>query len=464
MRSFFVENRMRICFVSLQFSPCVGGSQVRAEKQARQLQALGHEVTVLTLRLERGWKRAEILDGLSVVRVGGIYKHGGQLRIGRLGHFPVDIGMFLALWRLRHSHDVIHVFQVTPLAAVATLVGKLTQKPVIISVQNSGPSKLQKKQLEQGAVMMADTLTETSFLNLEFNDWVAETDDITALPQTALAGSAILNFLRKSKAYYQVLSNRGYDSLISHGFRAEQIVHISGSVDTEKFRPLLERMPDQMRSERDIICVARLEYGKGVDVLLHAWGRMLHAPAEWRAHLNLRLRLVGEGVLRPRMERIVAELGIADSVEFLGLRRDVVELLQQSWGFVLPSRWEGMPNALLEAMACGLPCVATRVSGSEDIISDNINGLLVEPEQPAEMAQALRRIIEDIGLAQRLGQEGRATVARHYQLSAIVEQCLQLYRCLLSRNKDGKGEAMSSQGQPLQHCISLTLEGRRNDE
>ena len=133
------------------------------------------------------------------------------------------------------------------------------------------------------------------------------------------------------------------------------------------------------------------------------------------------------------MERIAAELDIQDSVEFLGLRRDVVDLLQRSWAFVLPSRWEGMPNALLEAMACGLPCVATRVSGSEDLISDGVNGLLVEPEQPAEMALALRRIVENSDLAQRLGKEAHATVVRDYQLATIVDQCLELYRRLLTK-------------------------------
>jgi glycosyltransferase involved in cell wall biosynthesis len=182
--------------------------------------------------------------------------------------------------------------------------------------------------------------------------------------------------------------------------------------------------------------VARLDYAKGVDVLLHAWGRMLREPAEWRAHLKPRLRLLGDGKLKPQMEYIVAELGIQDSVEFLGERTDVIHFLQQSWGFVLPSRWEGMSNALLEAMACGLPCVATRVSGSEDIISDTVNGLLVEPEQPAEMARALRRIVEDADLAQRLGQAGRTSVVRDYQLNSVVEQCLEVYRRLLTRGKN----------------------------
>jgi glycosyltransferase involved in cell wall biosynthesis len=121
------------------------------------------------------------------------------------------------------------------------------------------------------------------------------------------------------------------------------------------------------------------------------------------------------------------ELGISDSVEFLGLHRDVIPLLQKAWGFILPSRWEGMPNALLEAMSCGIPSIATRVSGSEDIIKDGINGLLVEPEQPEQIAQALRRLIEDPELAQRLAEAGRATVLSEYQLLHAAERCLEFY-------------------------------------
>jgi glycosyltransferase involved in cell wall biosynthesis len=225
-------------------------------------------------------------------------------------------------------------------------------------------------------------------------------------------------------------------------------VHIPGSVDTEKFKPSPERGLDPVRLERTMICIARMDYAKGVDVLLHAWGRMMREPADWRAHLQPRLRLVGDGAYRSQMERIASELGIQDSVEFLGLRRDVVDLLQSSWGFVMPSRWEGMPNALLEAMACGLPCVATRVSGSEDAIKDGANGLLVEPEQPAAMAQALQRIIEDTDLAQRMGHEARATVVRDYQLAHIVEQCLELYQRLLTEEK--------------QNVLPLALERRGN--
>jgi glycosyltransferase involved in cell wall biosynthesis len=184
-----------------------------------------------------------------------------------------------------------------------------------------------------------------------------------------------------------------------------------------------------------MVSVARPSYSKGVDVLLHAWARMLRAPADWRAGLTPVLQVVGDGPLKSQMERIAGELGIMDSVEFLGWRTDIVDLLQQAWGFVLPSRWEGMPGALLEAMACGLPCIATRVSGSEDIICNGVDGLLVEPEQPAELADALRRVIQDTELARRLGREGRSKVVRSYQLRHVVEQCVALYRCLLAQDR-----------------------------
>lgn len=425
---------MRICLFAVMFSPFVGGAEVQAEKIARQLQLLGNEVTVITLRHRREWKQKEVLDGLPIIRVGGIYRRDGRLRIGKFGHLPIDIAMFLTLWRLRHSYDVIYAVQLSPPAVIAALIGKLTHKPVVLSIASTGPSEAQRKQLEGGAVLMADTLTDTSFLKVDFKGWRTGAGDIHYLPQLAL-GNAMLCFLRKSDAFYQILSTRSHSYLTSHGFRAEHIIRVPNGVDTERFHPAPERRPDPLKPERDIICVARLDYSKGVDVLLHAWGRMIREAAEWHVHLKSRLLLVGVGAVRPQMERIVKELGIQDSVEFLGLRTDIVDLLQQSWGFVMPSRWEGMPNALLEAMACGLPCVATRVSGSEDIITDGVNGLLVEPEQPAELAQALYRIIEDTDLAQRLGQEARTTVVRDYQLSNIVQQLLELYRRRLAREK-----------------------------
>jgi glycosyltransferase involved in cell wall biosynthesis len=437
-----VDNHLRICYLSNNFSPIVGGAEAQAEKQARQLQALGHEMTVVTLRIERRLKRQEVLAGLPVVRVGGLYKRSGRLRTGKLGHLPIALNMFLVLWRLRHTYDIIHAFQFSPIAAVAVLICKLTHKPVVVNLQSAGPCEMELPNRGREAMLMADTLSNTDFLKIDHSmSWAIGGSDLTRLPQVTFGGRAILNFLRRSDAFYRVLSTRCFSYLISQKFRADHIVRIPNGVNSEKFRPLAEQRPDATGPERIILCVARLEYPKGVDVLLHAWGRMMRAPQEWRASLTPRLCIVGDGRFKPQMERMVTELGIQESVEFLGLRKDVLDLLRSAWGFVLPSRWEGMPNALLEAMACGLPCVATRVSGSEDIITHGINGLLVQPEQPAEMAQALRRLLEDPGFARHLGQEGRNTILREYQLSNVVEQCLSLYQRVLQGSTEGNSEA-----------------------
>jgi glycosyltransferase involved in cell wall biosynthesis len=425
---------MRICYISYKFYPAIGGAERRAEKQARQLQSLGHEVTIITLRLKKNWKQVELLDGLPVIRIGGIYRRNGQLRIGKFWQLPIGIGILLTLWQKRHQYDIIHAFQIAPSSVPAVLFSHLIHKPIVLSMQNTGPyeSKLAPLQrLEDGSLV-----SRYGLLIDWKEDWAIQASDLTLLPQIMLGGYLFLKLLRKSHAFYQALSTRCYSYFVAQGFPAERITVIPGSIDTEKFCPVLQRTLEYTAVERKIICVARLEYSKGIDVLLHAWAELMRTFFERKNEMKPTLHLVGDGKFRKQLERMATELSIEDSVQFLGNRRDIVLLLQQSWGFVLSSRWEGMPNALLEAMACGIPCVATRVSGSEDIISDGINGLLVEPEQPDAMAQALRRIIEDVLFAQRLGQEGRATVVRDYQLSAVVEQCLELYRCVLERGID----------------------------
>ncbi len=429
------RGRVRICYIPFMFTPFVGGSEVQAEKQARHLLSLGHETTVVTLRHEKRLKRSEILDGLPVFRVGGIYNREGRLRIGKVWQIPIKIALFCTLWRLRKRYDLLHVFQLG-MADVAAMVGKLAHKPVLVTIPTTGPGKEQNE-----ATLMADTLTlDHDMLALDVKEAVV--GDIAYFAKSQVAGKAILNFMRNSDAFYQVLSSRSRTNLISHGFRAQQIIHIPNGVDVERFVPNPTLQPDPANPARDIICVARLQYAKGIDVLLHAWGRMMRIPEEWRETLEPRLLLVGEGPLLNQFEHIATELGILESTEFMGLRRDVVALLQQSWGFVLPSRWEGMPNALLEAMACELPSVATRVSGSEDIITHGVDGLLVEPEDPAELANALQCIVADTGLARSLAKEGRLTVLRNYQLTAIVEQCLELYHKLLEMDREEVTVAM----------------------
>lgn len=430
-----MNKKLRICMVAFQFYPVVGGAESRAMKQAYQLHEMGHEVMIITLRHQKEWAKREAMDGIGILRIGGIYTRQGTLRLGRLGHFPLDLLTFLKLWQLRKQYDILHSQQISTLSGAAALISKLIKKPLIISVASSGPGKVQTK---EDAMLMADTLadklSDLSFLKIPFDDIVAS--GLDSMEKTAIGGKQILNYIKKSDAFYHILSSRSHEYLISHGFRADKIVRIPNAIDINKFRPAPEKRPDPAKSERDIVCVARMSFPKGIDVLLHAWYRMLSEPAEWRSQLKPRLLIAGGGELEYPIKRIAKELEIEDSVVFLGTIKDVIPLVQGAWSFVLPSRWEGMPNALLEAMACEVPCISTRVSGSEDIIENGVNGLLVEPEQPKELAEALRQVIEDTDLAQRLAKEGLETIKRDYLLTRVTEQMVELYDRALGQERN----------------------------
>jgi glycosyltransferase involved in cell wall biosynthesis len=424
------SNQLRICMVSLYYHPFVGGAETRTAKQAHQLQALGHKVIIMTARHLKELPKTEIIDGIPIFRVGGSFTRNGRLRIGRLAHIPNDILMFLQLWRMRQHYDILHNMQTSPLSAAVMLIGKLTKKPYIISIPSTGPAKILGR---NEARLMADTLEiqDNTILKVDYDD--TNVGDTMNMSKTALGGSLILSFLQKSPAIYHILSQRTRGYMAANGFRADNVVHIPNGIDIDKYTPDPQRRPDLAQPERTILCVARLQYPKGIDILLHAWKRMLSEPDAWRAKIKPRLLIAGTGDLEGQLKWIASELGIEESVEFLGSRTDVIPLLQQSWGFVLPSRWEGMPNALLEAMGCGIPCIATRVSGSEDILQDGVNGLLVDPEQPAQLAVALHRLLADTPLALRLAEEGRATVVRDYQLAHIAHQFEDLYRKVLQQ-------------------------------
>lgn len=177
------------------------------------------------------------------------------------------------------------------------------------------------------------------------------------------------------------------------------------------------------RQDGPVIYVGTLKRQKGVDVLLRAWARLpAHAPS---------LRLVGDGPQRPALEALARELGLGDRVTFLGTRNDVPALLREASAFVLPSRWEGMPNALLEAMSFGLPCIATQIPGSADLIEHSVSGMLVPPEDPIALAAALEGLLTQPERAARLGERARAAVERSLSIRRVALRYQELYADLV---------------------------------
>ena len=165
-----------------------------------------------------------------------------------------------------------------------------------------------------------------------------------------------------------------------------------------------------------LLFVGRLISQKGVNYLLEAL-TLVEVP--------YKLIIVGDGSERKELESQVAALNIGEHVSFTGWQEhaDIIQFYRQADVFVLPSQREGLPNVLLEAMACGLPIVATHVSGTEDLIEEGRNGFLVSPRDPEALAQKLQRLLLDAGLRREMGQASREIV-QNYTWQMCAERYL----------------------------------------
>ena len=174
--------------------------------------------------------------------------------------------------------------------------------------------------------------------------------------------------------------------------------------------------------------VAALERRKGHDVLLAALARLRDR------HPPVRCLFCGDGSERESLERLAGDLGVAAAVHFLGEQPQVADLLAALDLFVMPSRHEGLGVAILEAMAMGLPVVASAVGGIPESVAAGRTGFLVSPEDPGSLAQAIAELADDPDRASRMGAEGRARVREHFSMEKMAEQYERLYEEVSSRS------------------------------
>jgi L-malate glycosyltransferase len=153
---------------------------------------------------------------------------------------------------------------------------------------------------------------------------------------------------------------------------------------------------------------------------------------------NCRLVFVGEGEEEPALRALHEELRLGTQVEFLGARSDVPRLLHAADAFLLTSITEGIPLTLIEAMAAGLPCVATAVGGVPEVLVDGVTGLLAPAGDPSAIADGLRRILCDPLMATRLGQAGRERAAHHFAIAPMQAQYAQIYGELCGVGPQGR--------------------------
>ena len=309
------------------------------------------------------------LAGLPVVdRIAGI-EIARRIRVVRVRHL-FGLTFFLSslwqLWRQRRHYDV-------------GLVRWWTRRPVIVTGLSTGSGS-----------------------------------DFAVLRNT-LGGRMWLALARRADRVV-VLGDVSRREALRAGVCPQRLALIPNGVDTRQFTPA-RRQPLPGR----IVCVGRLVPVKGFDVLLDALARLPADCPGWT------LEFAGDGPERDRLAARAAELGLGSRVTFCGLQQDVAPLLARAALFVLPSRYEGMPNALLEAMASGCAVIATRVGAVADMLQHDRNGLLVPPGDADALARQLHRLLCAPQEACRLGNAAAATAGETYALEHVAARYARLY-------------------------------------
>ena len=376
----------------------VGGAQEVVRSLAPALAALGCTTAVVALRdgpmrapLEQAGIRVRVIQGRSRSMLGD----------------PRGIG---ELWRIRND-----------VARTATELG----------------ADVIQTHLLRSLDFLMLTIARRSRLAVV---WTFHNARLDLRPDQAPGGARLLGMKRRAyRALYHYLSRRSgamvaVSSEVAAAIRRDlrpprdRLVVIPNGVDVSRY-PSPEGARATLRAslgvgphELLITCVAKLYEQKGHRHLLEAFAETVAADE------RVRLAVVGDGPLRQEIAARIQELGIAPHVLLLGQRTDIADVLTASDVFVLPSLWEGLPMALLEAMAAGLPVIASRVSGTEEVLLDQDAGVLVEPGEVAPLARAMTLLAADAAARERLGEAARRRVVDAYSVEAQARAHLELYR------------------------------------
>jgi L-malate glycosyltransferase len=222
------------------------------------------------------------------------------------------------------------------------------------------------------------------------------------------------------------------DALIADdGFAPEKLRVIHNGVDTAKFqrgRRDRERLFPGLQNQKLVVLVGNMH----TDVKGHPW-LIEAAPAVLKEFPQTRFVFAGDGDSRPAFEQQAAKLGLQSNFMFLGRRSDIPDVLASCDIAVLPSRAEGLPNAVLEYMAAGLPAIASRVGGNAELVEDGVTGLLVPPEDSSAIAAALLRLLRDPELSRKMAENGRKVAVENYSFERLIREVDALYTELLRR-------------------------------
>jgi L-malate glycosyltransferase len=387
-----------------QFYPLIGGAEQQAQRLAKSLVENGHRITVLTGRWDREQPQREFIEGIHVYRNTTLWpflSKFGRLRFGVIRQYSYEISLLWFLWSRRKEYDLIHVHQALHAAVFSTFMACfLLKKKVIIKVGCGG-------HLSDLKMMKECRITP---FGKQFWQIIKRCDRIVAI------------------------NDEIETELLEDGFLRKQVVKIPNGIPLEWF-PLKTNYKIGLKAQ--IVSVGRLDPQKGFDVLIAALAQ-LHGGA-------FVCNVFGGGKEREALKCLIDDAGVTNKVHLRGIVHDLRYRLVGEDVFILSSRAEGLSNALLEAMAAGLPCIATNIGGNSDLIHPSggtinigtgeffmgTNGILVNVDDPIGLAGGVNYMISNHALREQLGRKAREWVEANCSMAKVTELYQRLYNELL---------------------------------
>ena len=218
------------------------------------------------------------------------------------------------------------------------------------------------------------------------------------------------------------VANSVASELKDYNLNKEEIEVIGNGVDEDIFKPI-----DNKSDENYILYTGRLDYRKGLFDLIESSKSILDV------YPNVSFFVTGKGILLNQLKKRVNELGVSDNFKFLGYvsREKLITLYQNATIYVMPSHYEGLPTVLLEAMSSGCPVVATSVSGNLDVLTNDLDGLLVPPKSPKKIAESVIDLLNNEDKRIKMGNAARKTIEERFTWDMIAKRYMVNYENLL---------------------------------
>jgi glycosyltransferase involved in cell wall biosynthesis len=373
---------MKILFINSEHPPIGGGAGNASANIARLLARMGNDGLLLTSRFEK-LPQVETCDNLKILRIPALRRYVDRSTASEQFSFMVSASYQALKLTNRSKPDVTLAFFGLPSGAAALLLKLVKGIPYVVSLRGGdvpGFRPYDFRRLHKIAAPLLHIIWDN-------------------------ASAVVTN----SKGLYQLAA--AFDPTID-------ITIIPNGVDLERFSA-----PERSWTPANILSVGRVVYQKGLDIALQALAGLKDLEWEWR--------IAGDGPQLPRLQAMIEENGLKDRVHFLGwLKTDELKKqYREATLFLFPSRHEGMPNAVLEAMACGLPVAATRVAGNEELVIDGETGVLVPGEDVEGLREALRPLLTQASMRKKMGGAGRQRVEASFSWTRIAEE----YRSILEK-------------------------------